>query len=199
MKYIFQVNFLFKCDTTLHHTIKYRKKEKHGFSSPSVKMLQPCQFSTQPNKKAFSAPEFPFRLNTSMQTVSEERCQALASYSTTTSQTSVATSVPSNEDQSPPPDWSLRGRVWPIYFREVKGNHEAVHSCWPEGLAGSVRSWGWGVSEVSGLSGGGYGRGHNESHLGAGDGVAVGGGAKPSPASGVREEHQLYHLLLDSK
>lgn len=59
-----------------------------------------------------------------------------------------------------------------------------------------MHSWGWAVSEVSCLSGGGYGRGHNESRLGAGDGVAVGGGgAKPSPASGVREEHQLYYLL----
>ncbi len=62
-----------------------------------------------------------------------------------------------------------------------------------------MRSWGWAVSEVSCLSGSGYGRGHNESHLDAGDGVAVGGGAKPSPASGVREEHQLYYLLLNSK
>ena len=74
-----------------------------------------------------------------------------------------------------------------------------MHSGCPEGLAGSVRSWGWAVSEVSCLSLGGYGRGHNESRLGAGDGVAVGGGAKPSPASGVREEHQLYYLLLYSK
>lgn len=110
-----------------------------------------------------------------------------------------AASVPSSEDQSPLPDWSLRGKVWPIYFREVRGNHEAVHSGWPEGLAGSVRSWGWAVSKVSCLSGGGYGRGHNESRRGAGDGVAVGGGAKPSPASGVREEHQLYYLLLYSQ
>lgn len=87
--------------------------------------------------------------------------------------------------------------MWPIYFREVRGNHGAVRSCRHEGLAGSVHSWGWAVSEVSCLSGGGYGRGHNERHLGAGDGVAVGGGggAKPSPASEVREEHQLYYLL----
>lgn len=47
---------------------------------------------------------------------------------------------------------------------------------------------------MSCLSGGDYGRGHNEIRLGAGDGVAVGGGAKPSPASGAREEHQLYYL-----
>lgn len=63
------------------------------------------------------------------------------------------------------------------------------------GLAGIVHSWGWAVSEVSCLSGCGYGRGHNERHQDAGDGVVVGGGAKPSPASGVREEHQLYYLL----
>lgn len=62
-----------------------------------------------------------------------------------------------------------------------------------------MHSWGWAVSEVSCLSRGGY----NERHLGGGDGVAVGvavgGGAKPSPASGVREEHQLYYHLLYSK
>lgn len=57
-----------------------------------------------------------------------------------------------------------------------------------------MHSWGWALSEVSCLSGVDYGRRHNESRLGAGDGVAVGGGAKPSPASGVREEHQLYYL-----
>lgn len=145
--------------------------------------------------------QFLFKPNTtvSMRTNSDKHCQALASYSTTASQRSAATSVPSNEDQSPLPDWSLRERVWLIYFREVRGNHEAVHSGWPEGLAGSVHSWGWEVSEVSCLSGGGYGRGHNECRLGAGDGVAVGGDAKPSPASGVREEHQLYYRLLYSK
>lgn len=134
-----------------------------------------------------------------MQTTSEEHCQALASYSATTSQRSVATSVPSNEDRSPLPDWSLRGRVWPIYFREVTGSREAVSCGWPEGLVGSVHSWGWAVSEVSCLSGGDYGWGHNESRLGAGDGVAVGGGAKPSPASGVREEHQLYYLYSSTQ
>lgn len=61
-----------------------------------------------------------------------------------------------------------------------------------------MRSWGWAVSEVSCLSGGGDGQGHNERRLGDGDGVAV-GGAKPSPVSGVREEHQLYYLLLDPR
>lgn len=74
--------------------------------------------------------EFLLKLNPtdSMRTISEKHCRALASYPTTTSQRSVATSVPSNEDQSPPPDWSWRGKVWLIYFREVRGNHEAVHS-----------------------------------------------------------------------
>ena len=62
-----------------------------------------------------------------------------------------------------------------------------------------MHSWGWAVSEVSCLSGVGYGRDRNEGHRGAGDGVAVGGGAKPSPASGVREEQQLYYLLLYSE
>lgn len=57
-----------------------------------------------------------------------------------------------------------------------------------------MHSWGWAVSEVSCLSGGDYGQGHNESRLGAG--VVVGGGAKPSPASAMREEHQLYSLFL---
>lgn len=110
-----------------------------------------------------------------------------------------ATSVPSNEDQAPLPDWSLKGRVWLIYSQEVRGSHEAVHSGWPECLAGTVHSWGWAVSEVSCLSGVGYGRDRNECHQGAGDGVAVGGGAKPSPASGMREEQQLYYLLLYSE
>lgn len=62
-----------------------------------------------------------------------------------------------------------------------------------------MHSWGWAVSEVTCLSGGDYGRGHNESRLGAGDGVAVGGGAKPSPASAVREEHQLYYLYSSTQ
>lgn len=62
-----------------------------------------------------------------------------------------------------------------------------------------MHSWGWAVSEVSCLSGGGYERIRNERRQGAGDGVAVGGGAKPSPASGMREEHQLYYLLLYSR
>lgn len=58
-----------------------------------------------------------------------------------------------------------------------------------------MHSWGLAVSKVSCVSGGGYGWGHKERRRAAGDGVAVGGGAKPSPASGTREEHQLYHLL----
>lgn len=89
--------------------------------------------------------------------------------------------------------------MWPIYSREVRGSLGAVR-CGPlEALAGTARSWGWAVSEVSCLSLGGYG--HNERRLGAvGGGGAVdgGGGAKPSPASGVREEQQLYYLLLDA-
>lgn len=65
-----------------------------------------------------------------------------------------------------------------------------------------MHSWGWAVSEVSCLSCGGYGQDHNERRQGAGDGVAVGGGggdAKPSPASGMREEHQLYYLLCSEQ
>lgn len=101
-----------------------------------------------------------------------------------------AASVPLNEPRPPLPDWSWRGRAWPIYFREARGSHEAARRGWPAGLAASAHSWGWAVSEASCLSGLGYG--YNESRLGDGDGVAAGGGAKPSPASGVREEHQLY-------
>lgn len=103
-----------------------------------------------------------------------------------------AASVPLNEPRPPLPDWSWRGRAWPIYFREARGSHEAARRGWPAGLAASAHSWGWAVSEASCLSGLGYG--YNESRLGDGDGVAAGGGAKPSPASGVREEHQLYWL-----
>lgn len=64
-----------------------------------------------------------------------------------------------------------------------------------------MHSWGWAVSELSCLSGGDYELGHNESRLGAGDGVVDGGGggAKSSPASGVREEHQLYHLFSSTQ
>lgn len=102
----------------------------------------------------------------------------------------TAASVPLNEPRPPLPDWSWRGRAWPIYFREARGSREAARCGWPAGLAGSAHSWGWAVSEASCLSGLGYG--YNESRLGDGDGVAAGGGAKPSPASGVRKEHQLY-------
>lgn len=113
-------------------------------------------------------------------------------YSATISWRSVATSVPSNEDRIPLPDWSWRGRAWPICSRGVTGSHEAVNRGWPDGAVGSVRSWAWPVLKVSSLSGGDYGHARNEIRLGAGDGVAAGGGAKPSPASGAREEHQLY-------
>lgn len=106
------------------------------------------------------------------------------------SRSPTAASVPLNEPRPPLPDWSWRGRAWPIYFREARGSHEAARHGWPAGLAASAHSWGWAVSEASCLSGLGYG--YNESRLGDGDGVAAGGGAKPSPASGVREEHQLY-------
>ena len=113
------------------------------------------------------------------------------------------TQVPSNETHSPPPDWSWRGRVWPIYSREERGNRGGGRRVRAGGSAGTGRSWGWPVSYGNCLVKGCDGKGRNDGHLGGGGGVGGGGGggvvvagdgggAKPSPASGVKEKYQIY-------
>lgn len=172
------------------------KSNNYSFSSNAGKTV--WNFKQQ-NKKCFLIPKFLHNSTLFWEFKPSQRGAAKPQTSCPLLQPREAPSVPSNEDLSPLPDWSSKGKVWLIYFREVRGSHEAVHSGWPEGLAGTVHSWGWAVSEVSCLSGGGYGRDRIERRLDAGDGVAGGGGAKPSPASGMREEHQLYYLLLCSE
>lgn len=110
-------------------------------------ILQPCEFSSQPNKKAQAWPpsEFLFKLNTtvSMRAISlRSTAKPLASYSTTTSQRSVC--------RISTFEWGSVSSSW----LELEG--EGVADLLPGGEGepwGSALRLTWGFSWVSALMG----------------------------------------------